>query len=175
MTGTTGWGKTYLVLRTDHTSLWLASQYPFLQAWWVVGHAEIGLANGSYRQKLSTMVKCKRQLLDDWCIRPLMARQANDQLDVMEMRYPQSSTLIASQIPASEWHQLIPSPTIPKCSVRPFTVQQLPNWIKKRVDKKTRAIRSLNLKIPSRKRTISRWSDNAGIADRIQPKFAPDF
>ena len=51
-------------------------------------------------------------ILDDWGMEPLTARQANDLLDVMEMRYQQSSTIIASQIPTSEWYKLIPSPTI---------------------------------------------------------------
>ncbi len=42
----------------------------------------------------------------------LSARQANELLDLMEIRYQQSSTIIASQILTSEWYKLIPSPTI---------------------------------------------------------------
>ncbi len=72
----------------------------------------IGRADGSYRQQLSALAKRKLLILDDWGMEPLTARQANDLLDVMEMRYQQSSTIIASQIPTSEWYKLIPSPTI---------------------------------------------------------------
>lgn len=72
----------------------------------------IGHADGSYRQQLSTLAKRKLLILDDWGMEALTARQANDLLDVMEIRYQQSSTIIASQIPTSEWYKLIPSPTI---------------------------------------------------------------
>ena len=72
----------------------------------------VGHADGSYRQQLNTLAKRKLLILDDWGMEKLSARQANDLLDVMEIRYQQSSIIIASQIPTSEWYKLIPSPTI---------------------------------------------------------------
>lgn len=42
----------------------------------------------------------------------LNARQANDLLDVMEDRYQNASTIIASQIPATDWYKLISNPTV---------------------------------------------------------------
>ena len=72
----------------------------------------VGRADGSYRQQLTALAKRKLLVLDDWGMEKLTARQANDLLDVMEIRYQQSSTIIASQIPTAEWYTLIPSPTI---------------------------------------------------------------
>lgn len=42
----------------------------------------------------------------------LNARQGNDLLDVMEDRYQNASTIIASQIPATDWYGLIANPTV---------------------------------------------------------------
>ena len=42
----------------------------------------------------------------------LNARQANDLLDVMEDRYQNASTIIASQIPTTDWYKLISNPTV---------------------------------------------------------------
>ena len=42
----------------------------------------------------------------------LNTRQANDLLDVMEDRYQNASTIIASQIPATDWYKLISNPTV---------------------------------------------------------------
>jgi DNA replication protein DnaC len=42
----------------------------------------------------------------------LTARQANDLLDVMENRYQNASTIIASQLPPKDWYSLISNPTV---------------------------------------------------------------
>ena len=51
-------------------------------------------------------------LLDDWGLEKLSARQAADLLEVIEDRYQQGSTVIASQLPVSEWHQMVSNPTV---------------------------------------------------------------
>ncbi|WP_420913050.1 ATP-binding protein [Alteromonas macleodii] len=44
-------------------------------------------------------------ILDDWGMEKLSARQANDLLDVMEERYQNTSTIIASQLPVNRMVQ----------------------------------------------------------------------
>ena len=68
--------------------------------------------DGSYTQLMSKLAKISLMVLDDWGLEKLSAKQASDLLEVMEDRYQLSSTIIASQIPIEEWHQLIPNPTI---------------------------------------------------------------
>jgi DNA replication protein DnaC len=72
----------------------------------------IGHADGSYRQQLAQLAKKKLLILDDWGMEKLSARQANDLLDVMEERYQNTSTIIASQLPVTEWYKLISNPTV---------------------------------------------------------------
>lgn len=59
-----------------------------------------------------TLAKQALLLLDDWGLEKLSARQAADLLEVIEDRYQQGSTVIASQLPVSEWHQMVSNPTV---------------------------------------------------------------
>jgi|TARA_B100002003_G_scaffold57893_1_gene53357 DNA replication protein DnaC len=61
---------------------------------------------------LAQLAKKKLLILDDWGMEKLNARQANDLLDVMEERYQNTSTIIASQLPVTEWYKLITNPTV---------------------------------------------------------------
>ena len=68
--------------------------------------------DGSYRQQLLRLSKITLLILDDWGLEQLTKTQAGDLLEVMEDRYRLGSTIIASQVPVKDWHQLIPNPTI---------------------------------------------------------------
>ena len=112
LTGATGCGKTYLTCALATQACDQHHSVRYYRLGELLDELHIGHADGSYRQQLSTLAKRKLLILDDWGMEALTARQANDLLDVMEIRYQQSSTIIASQIPTSEWYKLIPSPTI---------------------------------------------------------------
>jgi len=50
--------------------------------------------------------------LDDWGLAPLEGQAQHDLLEVIDDRAGRRSTLIATQIPVSEWHHLLPDPTV---------------------------------------------------------------
>jgi DNA replication protein DnaC len=45
--------------------------------------------------------------LDDWGLEPLDAQARHDLLEILEDRYGRKSTLVTSQLPVADWHQLI--------------------------------------------------------------------
>ena len=50
-------------------------------------------------------------LLDDWGPDRFTADQRRDFLEIVEDRYQSASTLITSQLPVAQWHDVIGEPT----------------------------------------------------------------
>ncbi|WP_395344845.1 IS21-like element helper ATPase IstB [Ningiella sp. W23] len=112
ITGATGCGKTYLVCALGQQACEQHHSVKYYRLGQLLDELNIGHADGSYRQQLAQLAKKKLLILDDWGMEKLNARQANDLLDVMEDRYQNASTIIASQIPATDWYKLIANPTV---------------------------------------------------------------
>ena len=51
-------------------------------------------------------------IIDDWGLAPLADRERRDLLEVLEDRHDVSSTIISSQIPIEQWHDIIANPTV---------------------------------------------------------------
>ena len=51
-------------------------------------------------------------MIDDWGMEKLTQKQSSDLLEVLEDRYQQSSTIMVSQLPVSEWYNMISNTTI---------------------------------------------------------------
>jgi len=51
-------------------------------------------------------------IIDDWGMSPLTDIGKRDILEIMEDRHNVRSTIISTQYPVSEWHQLIDDPTL---------------------------------------------------------------
>lgn len=69
-------------------------------------------ADGSLPKLLRKLAKLDLLILDDWGLSGLTAQERADMLEVLEDRYGNRSTLVASQIPVKEWHTLIGDPTM---------------------------------------------------------------
>src|SRR5664279_5054246 len=57
-------------------------------------------------------VRASRLILDDWGPEPLTADQRCDLLEIVDDRYDKGSLLIISQVPVSQWHDVIADPTL---------------------------------------------------------------
>jgi IstB-like ATP binding protein len=51
-------------------------------------------------------------ILDDWGPEPLTADQRRDLLEIVDDRYDKGSLLITSQLPVSQWHDVIADPPL---------------------------------------------------------------
>lgn len=112
ITGSTGCGKTYLACALGQQACEQHNTVKYYRLGQLLDELNIGHADGSYRQQLAQLAKKKLLILDDWGMEKLNARQANDLLDVLEDRYQNASTIIASQLPVSDWYKLISNPTV---------------------------------------------------------------
>jgi DNA replication protein DnaC len=75
--------------------------------------ADLALARGDGRHAriLRTLGRVHLLVLDDWGLQPLDGAARQDVLEILEERYGRRSTIITSQVPVDEWHDLIGDPT----------------------------------------------------------------
>ena len=66
---------------------------------------------GSYSSLLASLAKIDLLILDDWLRDPISIAETRDLLEILDDRFGRSSTLVASQLPVSEWFTQFPSPT----------------------------------------------------------------
>jgi DNA replication protein DnaC len=110
--GATGVGKTFLscALADKACRDGFAARYYRLPR--LCFELALARADGSYLKLLTGLAKTDLLILDDWGIAPLEGQAQHDLLEVIDDRSQAHSTLVASQVPPGEWHQLFTDPTV---------------------------------------------------------------
>ena len=70
----------------------------------------VGRGDGSYARLLTRLAKLDLLAIDDWMLAPLRDAERRDLTEVIEDRAERASTLIASQLPVTDWHAVIGDP-----------------------------------------------------------------
>ena len=76
--------------------------------------ADLAQARGEGRlaRLITALERVNLLILDDWGPKPLTADQRRDLLEIVDDRYDKGSLLITSQVPVSQWHDVIADPTL---------------------------------------------------------------
>ena len=69
-------------------------------------------SDGSLTSTLRALAKCSLLILDDWMRDEISIQDAQNILEVLDDRFGNTATLIATQVPIPEWHRRIPDPTL---------------------------------------------------------------
>lgn len=112
ITGATGCGKTFLACAFGEQACRQYKQVRYYRVGRLLDAIAAARVDGSYHKLLLQLAKYELLILDDWGLEKLSARQSSELLEVIEDRHQISSTLVTSQVPASEWHSLLPNPTV---------------------------------------------------------------
>ena len=112
ITGPTGSGKSFLACalaqkacREGHTAQYLRMPRLFQEL-------AIAKGDGRYVKLMAGYAKTRVLVLDDWGMTCLTDEQRRDLFEVIEDRYDRASTLITSQVPINNWHEVIGDPTL---------------------------------------------------------------
>lgn len=112
ITGPTGCGKTYLgcALATQACLQGLSVRYfrmPRLLEALTIAHGD-----GRFTRLTQQLAKTDLLVLDDWGLEKMNLSQRNDLLTIMDDRHGVKSTLVTSQLPATQWHKTIGDATL---------------------------------------------------------------
>jgi DNA replication protein DnaC len=110
--GATGVGKSYLgaalaqaACRNGYRAL--CTRVPRL-----LNDLAVARGDGTYTMMLARIAKVHVLVLDDFLLAQLKDGERRDLLEVLEDRYGKTSTVITSQVPTKNWHEMLADPTI---------------------------------------------------------------
>ena len=112
ITGPTGIGKSWLACALGHQAC--RDGFNVLYARVPRFFCELTLAKGDgrYLKLMSSLAKTDLLILDDFGTSTLKEEQRRDLLEILEDRYEVRSTMVTSQYPVQNWHELIADPTL---------------------------------------------------------------
>jgi DNA replication protein DnaC len=112
ISGPTGSGKSLLACALAHKACRDGYSALYFRLSRLLEEMALCRADGSYGKRLQKLAGCQLLILDDWGLSPLKDMERRDLLEILEDRHDISSTIIASQMPISKWHDMIAEPTI---------------------------------------------------------------
>ena len=105
--GATGLGKTYVAcalaeaaIRKGHTALYM--RFPRM-----VDELAVARVDGRMPRILAAWSRIDVLVLDDFAMQPLTSQQSADLLEVIEDRSQRRSTIVTSQMPVRQWHEVL--------------------------------------------------------------------
>ena len=72
----------------------------------------LGRGDGRHARLLNNLGRVQLLILDDWGLAPMTAERRRDLLEIMDDRHGRGSTIVTSQLPVENWHEIIGDPTI---------------------------------------------------------------
>lgn len=112
ITGSTGIGKSFLASAFGHQACSLGYKVLYQHSSKLFARMKVAKADGSYLKEIARIEKQHLLLIDDFGLQPLDAQSRMVLMEIIEDRHGKSSTVITSQVPVSNWHDIIGEQTI---------------------------------------------------------------
>lgn len=112
ITGSTGVGKSYLASAIGHQACSIGSKTMYFNTAKLFPMLKTSKADGSYPKQINKIEKQDLLILDDFGLKPLDNINRHALMEIIEDRHGKKSTIIASQLPVSKWHDIIGEKTL---------------------------------------------------------------
>lgn len=110
--GPTGVGKSWLACAIGHKACREGFSVLYKRAPRLFADLATARGEGRLARLMTSLERTRLLIIDDWGPEPLSAEQRRDLLEIVEDRYDKASLLMTSQVPVSQWHEIIGDPTI---------------------------------------------------------------
>lgn len=111
-TGKTGSGKTYLVCAFGSNACRKGYTVKYYRIPELLLEIQDAKVHNQYSKFLRGLQKVNLLILDDLGLKSYTLEESRDILEITESRYNRGSTILAGQVPSSQWYELFPDPTI---------------------------------------------------------------
>ena len=112
ITGPTGVGKSYLACALAQKACREGYRTLYFRLTRLLQELTMARGDGRYGKMLINLAKNDLLVIDDWGLAPLDDHGRRDILEILEDRHNVRSTLVTSQIPVQNWHEIIGDPTL---------------------------------------------------------------
>ena len=110
--GPTGAGKSFLASAIGHQACLYGFKAVYFNTKKLFGLLKLSKADGTYLKELKRIERADVLILDDFGLQTLDTQDRLSLLEIFEDRHGRKSTVIASQVPVTKWHDIIGDPTI---------------------------------------------------------------
>ena len=111
-TGATGTGKSYLAQALGMKACLKQFRVIHYNTSKLIEKLKLARIEGNYAKFIEKIDKCDLLILDDFGLSPIDANTRQALMEIVEAKYDKGSIIITSQVPVSQWHQLIGENTI---------------------------------------------------------------
>lgn len=112
ITGPTGTGKTFLASAIGHQVCTRGGRVRYFSAGKLFQTINMLRATNGHHKFLKGLERTDLLIIDDFGLWPLEHQHRIDLLEIIEDRHGRKSTLIATQLPVTAWHEIIGEKTI---------------------------------------------------------------
>ncbi|ASW73936.1 ATP-binding protein [Chryseobacterium piperi] len=112
ITGSTGVGKSFIATTIGYKACTMGYKVMYFSINKLFSKLKMAKADGSYLKEIDRIEKQDLIILDDFGLQSLDNLKRQDFMEIIEDRHGKRSTIIASQLPVSAWHEVIAEQTI---------------------------------------------------------------
>lgn len=112
ITGPTGTGKSFLASAIGNQACLQGFKVLYANTTRLLTQLKMAKADGSSIKELMKIERQDLLILDDFGIQPLDSQSRASLLEIIEDRHGKRSTIITSQLPIKQWHDVIGEKTV---------------------------------------------------------------
>jgi DNA replication protein DnaC len=112
ITGSTGTGKSYIASTLGHQACTKGYKVLYLNTEKLMAKLKLAKADGSYIKEIARIERQDLLIMDDFGIQPYDGQSRSLLMEIIEDRHGKRATIITSQLPVKQWHEVIGEKTI---------------------------------------------------------------